>query len=137
MSSARSSRKRRITSRRFPGLAASLVATKRNEEAVTLLHQASELEPADPELPMRMAEIHMLSGDGENARSEMARALQIAGEGNSRIALRAGRLLSSLKEYAEAAERPGKSARTESFLRSAADQPRKCAAPIRDARPGL
>ncbi len=85
------------------GLAASLVAAKRNEEAVTLLHQASELDPADPKLPIRMAEIHMLSGNGENARSEMARALQIAGEGNSSIALRAGRLLSSLKEYAEAA----------------------------------
>ncbi len=85
------------------GLAASLVATKRNEEAITLLNQASELEPADPELPMRLAEINLLSGNGENARSEMARALQIAGDGSSPIALRAGRLLSALKEYAEAA----------------------------------
>ncbi|MGB7537009.1 MAG: tetratricopeptide repeat protein [Anaerolineales bacterium] len=85
------------------GLAASFVATKRNEEAVTLLRQASELEPANPDLPLRLAEIHMQSGNGADARSEMARALQTAGSGNTEIALRAGRLLSALKEYAETA----------------------------------
>jgi tetratricopeptide (TPR) repeat protein len=85
------------------GLAASLLALGRNEEAVGLLRQASELDPANPELPMRLAEIHMQSGDSAGARSEMARALQIAGAGNTKIALRAGHLLSSLKEYAETA----------------------------------
>jgi len=85
------------------GLAASLLALNRSEEAVGLLRQASELEPGNPELPMRLAEMHMQSGHGDDARSEMARALQTAAAGNTGIALRAGRLLSALKEYAETA----------------------------------
>jgi tetratricopeptide (TPR) repeat protein len=85
------------------GLAASLLSANRTEEAVALLRQASELEPANPEPAMRMAEIHLQSGDGGKARLEMARALQNSGPGNSGIALRAGRLLSSLKEFGEAA----------------------------------
>ncbi|MBN2085557.1 MAG: tetratricopeptide repeat protein [Anaerolineales bacterium] len=85
------------------GLAASLLALNRSDEAVALLHQASELEPANPEFPMRLAEIHLQSGNGSGARSEMARALQTSGPGNTGIALRAGRLLSALKEYSETA----------------------------------
>jgi tetratricopeptide (TPR) repeat protein len=85
------------------GLADSLLALKRPAEALAILHQASEIDPADPEYPMRMAEIRFQTGDGEGARAEMARALRTAGEGNSTIVLRSGRLLVSLKEYAEAA----------------------------------
>ena len=85
------------------GLAGSLLALHRAEEAVATLHQAFELDPSNPELPIRLAEIHLQSGDGNQARSEMARALQLAGSHHAGIALRSGRLLSSLKEYAESA----------------------------------
>ncbi len=84
-------------------LAGSLLALHRPEEAVSVLRQAAELDPANPELPIRLAEIFLQSGDGNQARTEMARSLQLSGPGNTGIALRAGRLLASLKEYAEAA----------------------------------
>jgi tetratricopeptide (TPR) repeat protein len=85
------------------GLAASLLALHRTEDAAAALHQASELDPSNPEHPMRLAEIQLQSGDGTQTRSEMARALQSAGEGNADIGLRCGKILASLKEYAEAA----------------------------------
>jgi tetratricopeptide (TPR) repeat protein len=85
------------------GLAGSLLALHRTEEAAAMLRQASELDPVNPELPMRLAEIFLQSGDGNQARSEMARALQMAGPDNAEIGLRSGRVLAALKEYAEAA----------------------------------
>ncbi len=85
------------------GLAGSLLTLRRPEEAVAALRQASEFDPSNPELPIRLAEVFLQSGDGDQARSEMARSLQMANPGDAGIALRIGRLLASLKEYAEAA----------------------------------
>jgi tetratricopeptide (TPR) repeat protein len=80
-----------------------LLALHRADEAVAALRQASELSPADPEPAIRLAEIHLRSGDGNRARTELARCLQLTGSHDAGIALRAGRLLVSLKEYGEAA----------------------------------
>ncbi|MBN1438363.1 MAG: tetratricopeptide repeat protein [Anaerolineales bacterium] len=85
------------------GLAESLIAIHRPEEAVEALRQASEFSPADPEPPIRMAEIFLSAGDGAQARSEIARALELAGPKDASIALRSARLLSALKEFGEAA----------------------------------
>jgi len=84
------------------GMADSLVALHRTEEAVSALRQASELDPSNPEPAIRLAEIHFHSGDGNGARSELARSLKLSGPRDAGIALRAGRLLVSLKEFAEA-----------------------------------
>jgi tetratricopeptide (TPR) repeat protein len=89
--------------RAISGLAGSLLALKRTEEAVSALRQASELDPSNPEPAMRLAEIHLQSGDGAKARTELARCLQLASPNDAGIALRAGQLLASLKEFAEAA----------------------------------
>jgi tetratricopeptide (TPR) repeat protein len=85
------------------GLAASLLALQRPEEAVSTLRQASEMEPANPEPALRLAEIHIQSNDGNRARAELARCLKLADPHDAGIALRAGRVLVALKEYAEAA----------------------------------
>jgi tetratricopeptide (TPR) repeat protein len=85
------------------GLAASLLVLHRTDEAVSALRQASEMDPADPEPAIRLAEIHLQDGDGNRARTELARCLKLADPHDAGIALRAGRLLVSLKEYAEAA----------------------------------
>jgi tetratricopeptide (TPR) repeat protein len=85
------------------GLAGSLLALRRTEEAVAALRRACEFEPSDPDLPMRLAEIFLQAGDGNQARVEMARALQLSKLDDAGIALRGGRILCSLKEYAEAA----------------------------------
>jgi tetratricopeptide (TPR) repeat protein len=85
------------------GSAEALAAQKRNEESVAALRQAAELAPADAGIPMRLAEIHWQSGNGAEARVEMAKALEIAQPPGAGIALRAGRLLSAMKEFGEAA----------------------------------
>jgi tetratricopeptide (TPR) repeat protein len=84
------------------GLAASLLALHRTGEAVSTLRQASEMDPADPEPVLRLAEIQLQEGDGNQARTELARCLKLADPHNAGIALRSGRLLVALKEYAEA-----------------------------------
>jgi superkiller protein 3 len=84
------------------GMAGSLLALNRVEEAAAALRQASELDPSNPEPAIRLAEIHLQSGDGNRARTELARALQLASPHDAGIALRAGRLLVALKEFAEA-----------------------------------
>ncbi len=85
------------------GLSNSLLALHRADEAVAALRQASELDPANPQPAIRLAEIHMQSGDGNRARIELARCLELSGPRDADISLRAGRLLVSLKEFAEAA----------------------------------
>jgi tetratricopeptide (TPR) repeat protein len=84
------------------GLAASLLALHRTDEAVSALCQASEMDPSNPEPAIRLAEIHLQGGDGNRARAELARCLKLADPHDAGIALRAGRLLVSLKEFAEA-----------------------------------
>jgi tetratricopeptide (TPR) repeat protein len=85
------------------GMAGSLIALHRVGEAVSALRQASELDPSNPEPAIRLAEIHLQSGDGNLARTELARCLQLAEPHDAGISLRAGRFLVSLKEFAEAA----------------------------------
>jgi len=85
------------------GLASSLESLHRSDEAADVLRQAAELDPANPELPIRLAELFLRAGDGSQTRTALAKSLELAGTGNAAISLRAGRILSTLKEYAEAA----------------------------------